>query len=96
MLRFVLRLIPSWRNCVRRCRGYRNNYRAESYYRQYSAGTYGDYGRGAEIYLTEQQALAERFNDVPLGSVRKVSSRLIRRSPASCTLRARLGTAAAS
>lgn len=38
----------------------------ESYYRQYSAGTYGDYGRETEIYLTEQQALAERFNDVPL------------------------------
>lgn len=38
-----------------------------------------------EIHLTEQQALAERFNDVPPGSVRKVSSRLIRRSPASCT-----------
>lgn len=38
-----------------------------------------------EIYLTEQQALAERFNDVPLWIRPEVSSRLIRRSPASCT-----------
>ena len=39
-----------------------------------------------EIYLTEQQALAERLTTCRCGSVRKVSSRLIRRSPASCTL----------
>ncbi|STF44835.1 23S rRNA (uracil-5-)-methyltransferase [Escherichia coli] len=39
---------------------------AESYYRQYSAVHMAIMEGETEIYLTEQQALAERFNDVPL------------------------------
>ncbi len=95
MLRLYCVLIPNWRNCVRRCRGYRTITAAESYYRQYSAGTYGDMEGETEIYLTEQQALAERFKTYRCGSVRKVSSRLIRRSPAAVRHCARLGTTAA-
>ncbi len=95
MLRLCCVPKPNWRNCVRRYRGYRTTTAAKSYYRQYSAGTYGDMEGETEIYLTEQQALAERFKMCRCGSVRKVSSRLIRRSPAAVRYRARLGTTAA-
>jgi tRNA/tmRNA/rRNA uracil-C5-methylase (TrmA/RlmC/RlmD family) len=33
---------------------------------QYPAGAYGHHGRETEIFFTEQQALAENFNGVPL------------------------------
>ncbi len=88
-------LIPSWRNCVRRCRFTGTTTAAESYYRQYSAGTYAIMEGETEIYLTEQQALAERLMTYRCGSVRKVSSRLIRRCQPVVRHRARLGTTAA-
>ena len=68
MLRFVLRSeakLAQLRAALPRAGGTTPTVKSD--HCQYSAGAYGDYGRGeTEIFLTEQQALAERFNDVPL------------------------------